>query len=232
MKSDIQKFIDSPGQAYGFATKSAGGRSITGWYFPVEKAKKRVLIFGGVHGDESEGIHLAEKCLEKIQTGDWKFQLDVAILPRFNPDGVEENQRKNANGVDLNRNMPTKDWTSEVAKEKYFPGKEAGSEPETQLMVDIIEGFEPDLILSAHSWEPCINYNGPSKEVAEIMSGKNGYRVTADIGYPTPGSLGTWAGWERKIPTITFEAERGLSPEENWDKNGEAFFAALKWLEN
>ena len=39
---------------------------------------------------------------------------------------------------------------------------------------------------------------------------KPGYEVKTDIGYPTPGSLGTYCGLEKGIPTITYEVERGL----------------------
>ena len=38
-----------------------------------------------------------------------------------------------------------------------------------------------------------------------------GYKIEPDIGYPTPGSLGTYAGLERQIPTLTYEIERELS---------------------
>ncbi len=41
------------------------------------------------------------------------------------------------------------------------------------------------------------------------MSQETGYKITEDIGYPTPGSLGAYAGQERGIPTITYEIERG-----------------------
>ncbi|MBY0385631.1 DUF2817 domain-containing protein, partial [bacterium] len=37
------------------------------------------------------------------------------------------------------------------------------------------------------------------------------YKIEETIGYPTPGSLGTYAGIERNIPTLTYEIERGLS---------------------
>ena len=44
-------------------------------------------------------------------------------MPTFNLDGVLRQQRKNINSVDLNRNLPTKDWTNDVKEEKYYPGK-------------------------------------------------------------------------------------------------------------
>jgi protein MpaA len=208
---------------------SAGGRPITGWHLRGSEAEKRLLLLGGVHGDESEGIVLAERFLAKLKKA-MPVTLDIVVVPRFNPDGSELNQRKNGNGVDLNRNMPTKDWTRDVKEEKYYPGEEAASEPETKLMMALIEEYKPEAIVSCHSWKPLINFNGPARELGEYMARANDYQVVGDIGYPTPGSLGTWAGWEREIPTITFEAERGLSPDINWQVNGKALDYAVEWL--
>jgi protein MpaA len=59
------------------------------------------------------------------------------------------------------------------------------------------------------------------------MSEKTGYIVSDDIGYPTPGSLGTWAGWERKIPTITLEIERDSTQETIWRTHKDGLLAGL-----
>ena len=36
------------------------------------------------------------------------------------------------------------------------------------------------------------------------------YPTESSIGYPTPGSFGTWAGVERDIPTITLELDEEI----------------------
>ena len=41
-----------------------------------------------------------------------------------------------------------------------------------------------------------------------------GYPVESDIGYPTPGSFGTYCGVERNIPTLTIEVDENKAPEE------------------
>jgi protein MpaA len=74
-----------------------------------------------------------------------------------------------------------------------------------------------------------INFNGPSREWAQRYGELTGYVVSDDIGYPTPGSLGTWAGWERKIPTITLEIERGLPIENMLSLHVPAFWGALEF---
>ena len=41
-----------------------------------------------------------------------------------------------------------------------------------------------------------------------------GYPIEESIGYPTPGSFGTWAGIEREILTITLELDESIPVEE------------------
>ena len=42
-----------------------------------------------------------------------------------------------------------------------------------------------------------------SEKISEIIK----YPVEASIGYPTPGSFGTYAGVERNIKTVTLELD-------------------------
>lgn len=198
--------------------------------FKLTDGPQKVLLLGGVHGDEPEGYTFAENFLRK---GDWKGfagKLALYVIPRLNPDGCLANTRQNANGVDLNRNMPTKDWTSKAANERYIPGPEPASEPETRFLMKIIEQEGFAAILSFHSYDPMINYNGPSKELAEAIAAKCGYKIADDIGYPTPGSLGTWAGAERNIPVITYEIERDMNHDASWALHGPAVVAGLQYL--
>ena len=169
-----------------------------------------VLILGGVHGDEPEGVIAARGLLQSfLQSFD--FKLRVILIPEFNIEGVLNKQRSNSNGVDLNRNLATKDWTPEVKTPRYNPGPSPLSENENQALTKLIENRNFKLIISLHSWNPMINVNGPSCEPeASILHQHTGYKIDGDIGYPTPGSLGTYAGTEREISTITFEIQREI----------------------
>ncbi len=170
-----------------------------------------VLILGGVHGDETEGVTAALGLLRELQKPEnhsWPFHLH--LIPRFNVDGVLLKTRSNFHGVDLNRNLPTKDWTAEVKNPRYQPGPYPLSEPENQALVRLLDELKPALIISLHSWYPVLNVNGDCLRFAELLAKRIGYRIDTDIGYPTPGSLGTYAGLERGWPTLTYEIERGL----------------------
>ena len=191
---------------------------------------RNVLLLGGVHGDELEAVYIAERFLDFNEIKKLNGLLNVYLLPKLNPDGCALKTRQNARDVDLNRNMPTKDWFPEALKPKYNPGTFASSEVETNILINLIEEIKPVCIISFHCYEPMINYNGPCKRLAEKMSIYNSYKVVSDIGYPTPGSLGTWAGIERNIPVITLEIERGCGNDIAWNLNKNAIFEGLKFI--
>jgi murein peptide amidase A len=169
----------------------------------------RILILGGVHGDEIEGVQAAHGLLGAFEKN-FHHNLHITLVPAFNLDGILAKERKNGHGVDLNRNLPTLDWSPVAAKESYFPGAYPASEPENQALVKYIDEHKPKFILSLHSWNPMLNINGDCKKIAQVISSHTGYIITDDIGYPTPGSLGTYCGMERHIPTLTYEIERYL----------------------
>lgn len=159
-----------------------------------------ILVIGVFHGEEPQGKYLIESYLEKNPDSDLLF------IPCLNPDGMSFGERTNANGVDLNRNYPTKNWKL-TGRNEFFGGESPASEIETKFMVEVIEEYKPRLILALHAPFKVVNYDGPAKEIAEKISEIIKYPVEASIGYPTPGSFGTYCGVERNIPTITLELD-------------------------
>ncbi len=95
----------------------------------------------------------------------------LLFIPCLNPDGLELNTRQNANKVDINRNFPTKKLGVIVSENPgYFGGKTPASEIETKFVIDIIEEFKPDVILTLHAPYKVVNYDGPAKNIAEKIS--------------------------------------------------------------
>jgi len=166
-----------------------------------------ILIIGCFHGDEPQGKYLIEEYLK--QTPDTKLM----FIPCLNEYGVENNVRTNANGVDLNRNFPTKNWVISK-KDNFYGGSAPASEEETKFIIDVVEKYKPKIILTLHAPYKVVNYDGDAKELSEKISEIIGYPVEESIGYPTPGSFGTWAGIERNIPTITLELDEEVNVEE------------------
>ena len=167
---------------------------------------KKILIVGVFHGDEPQGEYFINEYL-KVQKSNLKNSL--YFIPRLN----ENNLRTNKNGVDLNRNFPTKNW-QKSKRDDYFGGDRPASEAETKFLVNLIEKNNFDAIITIHAPYKIINYDGPAQKLAEKISQILGYPVESDIGYPTPGSFGTYCGVERNIPTITIEIDENKAPHE------------------
>ena len=163
---------------------------------------KTILIIGVFHGEEPQGEYVINRYLESGNFENLNNHLN--FIPCLNPWGKERGVRGNQNGVDLNRNYPTKNWI-ETEKDEYYSGTHAASELTTRQMTDLLDYVKPDIILTLHAPLKCVNYDGPAKELAEKISEFCHYPVIADLGYPTPGSFGTYCGVERNIPTITLE---------------------------
>ncbi len=206
------------------------GQSVQGR--PIEakiltRGPKKLLLLGGVHGDEPEGIYLVERYVKEELWKKLEGLAELHVITCVNPDGCAAGTRTNARGVDLNRNLPTKDWIHDAKAPRYYPGPSAGSEPENVLLMDLVESSEWQGIVSAHSWEACINYNGPAKVWAEVYAKHSGCKVVENIGYPTPGSFGTWTGWERGIPTLTIEIQEKSPLADVWRIHARALDEAL-----
>ncbi|MGE4130508.1 MAG: M14 family zinc carboxypeptidase [Bdellovibrionales bacterium] len=212
-----------------FLQKSANGLPIPAYEFG--RIGPRVLILGGVHGDEREGVDASMALLGRWQES-FAFRLRVTVVPALNVDGVLRQQRVNANGVDLNRNMATNDWSPEIASPRYHPGPRPNSEPETQALIRLLEERPPWFVLSLHSWKPLLNVNGDCGREAAAIAQRTGYEIQESIGYPTPGCLGTYCGLERDMPTLTYEIERGLSTAEILEVHVPAIEEALKVTEH
>ncbi|MCX7978755.1 MAG: DUF2817 domain-containing protein, partial [Bdellovibrionaceae bacterium] len=109
-----------------------------------------MLFIGGIHGDEPEGVRLAEELLLWLKRNHQYIVHDYLIVPCLNPDGYREKKRTNSRGVDLNRNFPSPDWSPKSEQPRYFPGESAGSEQEVQAMTSYPLVLRAGLMLLEH----------------------------------------------------------------------------------
>lgn len=184
--------------------------------------KKWIYLMAGTHGDEPEGMYVLDQLFTWLKTIPNQLDLSLIVIPVLNPDGLAAKTRTNGRGIDLNRNMPTKDWVSEAKAERYNPGKTPLSELENQYLAALLDYYPPGLILSFHSWKPLLDYNGDCAEIAQFLSARNKYPVSDYIGYPTPGSFGTFIQEKFHAPVLTFECPENsetLSIDEIWKEN-------------
>lgn len=178
-----------------------------------------LLLVGGVHGDEPEGVELATQLLLWLQKNNTSEIKSWILIPCLNIDGYKQKQRTNFRGVDLNRNYATPDWSPEAKAPRYYPGPHSESEEETKALTKLISERKPCLIVHFHSWEPCVVYTGaPGREAAELIARAAGYEAREDIGYPTPGSLGQFGWLVHQTPVICVEAHDKSEIDKVWPR--------------
>ena len=202
------------------------GKSVEGspinCYKTEGKNAQYTYLMAGTHGDEVEGVYVLSQIFSWLRENG-ELELPIVVIPVLNVDGYRAGTRVNSHGVDLNRNYPSKCWTSEYKEKKYFPGPEALSEPENKFLVELFERYPPKFILSFHSWKPMINYNGKCKDIAEYLGKFNNYEVVGEIeNYPTPGSLGEYGPQNYDSPVLTFECpllSDGVTLGDIWGEN-------------
>lgn len=179
-------------------------------YLPGDGAAG-IVVLASIHGDEAETTVVVSEALRCIPPDD----LRAAVILCGNPDGMLRGTRGNARGVDLNRNFPASNWSADPVCYKtrrddprdiaLSPGTHAASEPETSALLSLIDRLKPRAIVTLHAALACIDDAGGSHLGRELAS-RTGLPLLPAIGYPTPGSMGTWAG-ERGMDLVTYELE-------------------------
>ncbi len=216
---------------------SVGKRPLLYRDFPAAAANvapKRVLILGGIHGDELSSVAVVFQWIELLKSGRYD-RYSWRVLPLTNPDGLfaRPATRVNARGVDLNRNFPSPQWSSQAlsywkdktrSDKRRYPGPEAASEPETRWIVEQIEQYQPDAIITVHAPYGVLDFDGPQDPPKKL-----GYLRLQPLGI-YPGSLGDYAGLSLKLPVITLELPQAhLSPSAS--QSGRIWSDLLVWLD-
>ena len=216
-KQDVQKLALPASKPIGMSVQ---GRPI--WCRAIGSGSRRVLFIGGIHGDETEGtVATAQLPLTFLRSPGLGRQVTLHIVQDMNPDGRYAGVRTNSRGVDLNRDFPS----SNRRKGRGL------SEPESRAVHDLILSLQPDLVIVAHSWRKryFINYDGPGKHLAQAFSRHSGFPVVPSSNISaTPGSLGSWCGWDLGIPILTIEWQRGTPPEQAWASTQKALLAVIR----
>jgi protein MpaA len=171
-----------------------------------------LLVMGGIHGDEPASVDLLVELCDRLGGASAGESPPLWVLPAANPDGLALNRKNSERDVDLNRNFPARSFTTAHAP-GYFPGPSPLSEPETQAIAALIAREPIWGAVAVHAPFACVNYDGPAASWAEAVAAACGWPARGEIGYPTPGSFGSWLGVDGGLPILTLELPPGpLAP--------------------
>ena len=122
--------------------RTSRGRAIRAYHLGQPGQPKAVVI-AGMHGDEPA----PRQILWSLRDGAPIRGLDLWVIPSYNPDGLARHTRKNARGVDLNRNYPYR-WRE--LDGEYESGPRPASERETKAVMRFLRDVRPRWIVSFH----------------------------------------------------------------------------------
>ena len=221
----------------------------------AEEAEPEVRLSSTMHGDEPPGLEMLLFLVEYLtdnygQPGyeDVTYLVDhydLFIIPCHNPDGLAAGMRRNANGIDLNRNFPVPNgnigwdgtWTEEV---------------ETILFKEF--GFAHNFVISenGHSGALVVNYpwdytydlTPDDSAIIQLSLEYSTYNLPMYNGsfpqgithgaqwYVVEGSLQDWSYEETGCIDVTIEYSDIHTPpasqlETLWDDNRESF---MHWI--
>lgn len=133
----------------------------------------KVVLTFTIHAREwiagMAGVYAVEKLVEKVNADlAYLDGIEVVMMPMGNPDGFKYSEtsarfhRKNMNsnnsrclGTDLNRNFPIA-WAQRGSSTREcadtYHGREAGGEPETQVIMRVLKETKPTVVIDVHSY--------------------------------------------------------------------------------
>ena len=248
-------------------TESQAGQSAEGrplWRFDLgarDASAPTILLTALIHGGELIGsIALFETMATLGRSSALLSSTRVVVMPIVNPDALAANmerlgrgriacQRRNARGVDLNRNFPrigkARSWNplsgSRFRWSPYHLGPHPLSEPETQAVAAVASEVRPSLALGFHSFGNLLLYpwahsrtRNPRlpayQRLAQAFVGAATaipYRIRQAIDlYPTIGDLDDWL--DSTFGTLALTVEVGSLDRRLW--NPRRLFNPFCWM--
>jgi murein peptide amidase A len=173
--------------------RSVEHRAITAVQIGDPAGIRVALVVGMIHGDEGGGLRIVQAIKRDAAADSAALTgTQLWVIDSVNPDGQRAHTRKNAHGVDLNRNFPYR-WRDHVPHSNgYYPGPHPASEPETRAVMAFIRRIRPQVSIWYHQpWGAVLACRGRPPIAAEYAK---------LVGMPTScrgkGLRGTAITWE------------------------------------
>jgi hypothetical protein len=141
----------------------------------VEEPEPELRLIGSMHGNEPLGQELMLMLIDSLLNGYGKSEritklmdnAEIWIIPNMNYDGAAVDERSNANGSDLNRSFPDREFD--------LISDPAGREPEVQAIMNWSAAHNFILAANFHTGSLLVNYPWDKN-----IGGATGYAACAD----------------------------------------------------
>ena len=169
--------------------RSVGGRKLRAFRAGDPEARRTALVVGSIHGDETEGHEITTRLRSEYRD---ISKVELWIVETVNPDGVARHTRKNAHGVDLNRNFG-EDWSGAAPPSSAdYGGPRPFSEPESRAVRDLAKRLRPSITVWYHQpWGAVLVPCHGSAPVERDYARAAGMR-TSCRGAGLPGTARNW----------------------------------------
>jgi protein MpaA len=177
---------------------SVKGRPIRAWRLG-EPGRRRIVLVSTMHGNEPH----TRRILETLRDGRAIRGVDLWVIPTYNPDGLARGTRRNARGVDLNRNFPYK-WAD--LDGSYESGPRPASEPETRAVMRFLEEIDPLRVISFH--QPLLGVDTDTKDprfARRLARALRLPRTSLDCGGLCHGTMTMWFNHHFRGSALTVE---------------------------
>ena len=178
--------------------QSVQGRPIRAWRLG-EPGKRRIVLVSTMHGNEPH----TRAILETLRDGRAIRGVDLWVVPTYNPDGLARGTRRNARGVDLNRNFPHR-WAD--LDGNYESGRGPASEPETRAVMRFLEDIDPLRVISFH--QPLDGVDTDTKDprfARRLARALRLPRTSLDCGGLCHGTMTMWFNHHFRGAALTVE---------------------------
>lgn len=152
--------------------RSVEGRAIVAWSMGPDRAPRKILVVGCIHGNECAGLAITSG-LRRTRVPDG---VQLWLVPEMNPDGTAAGTRQNARGVDLNRNFPYR-WQP-ISNPIFYSGPHSVSEPETQAAIALVRRIRPSVSIWYHQAMDLVDMPGGDRGLPRRYAEVAGLRPT------------------------------------------------------